>query len=547
MLRLVPFDVGGLIIKSRHSETRRLALNLIEKNLNEFAVKKIYPEISDSKLHGGLDFSETLSLGRPVYRKSLFDDNPKILKLMMGERFEARVAAIFAQKMDVKPNFLLLVVDEGIEEEEIPECLTERISFYIDLNSMPFKKIKNFKIKKYDISNAKSLLNQIEMPENFYNDLFKIVSTTGIDSIRPLLFAVKVASALSALRGVKVVEEKDLIESIGLTLAHKIKNFPHPIEDNQEQNQKNNEPNEDKEENKKKSTNIPLEVLLEAVKVNLPSNILENIIHEKGNNKSLANKSGSGQNKISFQRGRPLTSINGIPNGRNKIDVIGTLKSAAPWQLIRKKTLSNDDKFKIEFRTSDIQIKKFKDSKNRVIIFTVDASGSLAVGRLAEAKGAIELLLANAYSSRDLVALISFRGDNAETLLTPTRSLSKTKRVLGSLPGGGGTPLASGLMSALKLSIDYSQKGFSPVSIILTDGKANVDLDGEKGRIKALEDSSQVSKLFVSNKLKTIVIDTSQRISQTAKDLAKNLGGEYVLLPRANAHQLSNMILNKLN
>ena len=65
--------------------------------------------------------------------------------------------------------------------------------------------------------------------------------------------------------------------------------------------------------------------------------------------------------------------------------------------------------------------------------------------------------------------------------------------------------------------------------------------------MKALEDSSQVSKLFVSNKLKSIVIDTSQRISQSAKDLAKNLDGEYVLLPRANAHQLSNVILNKLN
>ena len=148
MLRLVPFDVGGLIIKSRHSETRSLALSLIEKNLNEFPVKKIFPEISDSKLHGGLDFSETLNLGKPVYRKSLFDDNPKILKLMMGERFEPRVAAIFAQKMDIKPNFLLLVVDEGIEEEEIPDCLKERISFFIDLNSIPFKKIKNFKIKK---------------------------------------------------------------------------------------------------------------------------------------------------------------------------------------------------------------------------------------------------------------------------------------------------------------------------------------------------------------------------------------------------------------
>ena len=111
----------------------------------------------------------------------------------------------------------------------------------------------------------------------------------------------------------------------------------------------------------------------------------------------------------------------------------------------------HENQLKIEFRTSDIQIKKFRDSKNRVIIFTVDASGSLAVGSLAEAKRAIELRLATAYSSRDVVALISFRGDNADTLLTPTRSLSKTKRVLGSLPGGGGTPLASGLMSTLKL------------------------------------------------------------------------------------------------
>ena len=137
VLRLIPFDLGGLIIKCRHSETRKIALRLIEENLYDFAIKKIYPEISDSKLLGGIDFSETLRSGKPVYSKSIFDDNPKIFKLMMGERFEARVAAIFAQKMDLKPNFLLLVVDEGIEQQEIPDCLKERISFYIDLNAIP--------------------------------------------------------------------------------------------------------------------------------------------------------------------------------------------------------------------------------------------------------------------------------------------------------------------------------------------------------------------------------------------------------------------------
>jgi len=466
---------------------------------------------------------------------------------MMGERLDTSVAGIFAQKMDARPNFLMLVIDEGIEDEDVPNCLKERICFYIDLNTIPIEKIKNLKIKRYNISNAKFLLDKIIVPEFIYKDLFKITSSTGITSMRTPYFTIKVACALAALRGVKTVEEKDLIESLGLTISHKIKHLPETPEHDYEKNQQKKENSKEKLENKKQTDDIPIELLLDAVKTNLPSNILEKIVHGKEINKSFTNKSGSGQSKISFQRGRPLPSINGIPNGRNKLDFIGTLKSAAPWQLVRKEISTIRDNLKIEFRTSDIQIKKFKDLKNRVIIFTVDASGSLAVGRLAEAKGAVELLLSNAYSSRDLVALISFRGESAETLLTPTRSLSKTKRVLGSLPGGGGTPLALGLMSTLKLSIDYSQKGFTPINVILTDGKANVDLKGENGRASALDDSAKVSKLFILNKLKTIVIDTSQRESETAKDLAQNLQGKYLLLPRANAHQLSNVILNQLN
>ena len=72
--------------------------------------------------------------------------------------------------------------------------------------------------------------------------------------------------------------------------------------------------------------------------------------------------------------------------------------------------------------------------------------------RLAEVKGAIELLLVDCYVRRDSVALIAFRGKTAELVLPPTRSLARAKRVLAGLPGGGGTPIASGLEAALALA-----------------------------------------------------------------------------------------------
>jgi hypothetical protein len=93
----------------------------------------------------------------------------------------------------------------------------------------------------------------------------------------------------------------------------------------------------------------------------------------------------------------------------------------------------------LELRPDDIRLKQAQERSDRVLIFTVDASGSAALARLAEAKGAVELLLAQAYARRDHVALIAFRGDRAEVLLPPTRSLARARRRLADLPGGGGT------------------------------------------------------------------------------------------------------------
>ena len=88
--------------------------------------------------------------------------------------------------------------------------------------------------------------------------------------------------------------------------------------------------------------------------------------------------------------------------------------------------------------------------------------------RLGEAKGAVELLLADCYVRRDQVALLAFRGQGATLLLPPTGSLLRAKRSLAGLPGGGPTPLAAGIEAAVTLAGTIRRAGRTPV-ITLAD------------------------------------------------------------------------------
>jgi hypothetical protein len=184
----------------------------------------------------------------------------------------------------------------------------------------------------------------------------------------------------------------------------------------------------------------------EAVKAALPAGILAQFVH-RGTARSGQGATGSGAKRKGNRRGRRLPSRPGRPDGQHRIDLIGTLRAAAPWQPLRRRTAVVERR--VHIRTSDIRLRRFQEATDRLIVFTVDASGSAALARLAEAKGAVELMLGEAYARRDHVALIAFRGTEAELLLPPTRSLVRTKRALTALPGGGGTPLAAGLQAAM--------------------------------------------------------------------------------------------------
>jgi magnesium chelatase subunit D len=175
-------------------------------------------------------------------------------------------------------------------------------------------------------------------------------------------------------------------------------------------------------------------------------------------------------------------------------------------------------------------------------VFVVDASGSAALHRLAEAKGAVELLLAECYVRRDRVAVLAFRGPGAELLLPPTRSLARAKRSLSALPGGGGTPLASGIEAAAELAAQLARQGDTPTVVLLTDGRANIARSGAPGRAAANEDALAAAQRFALAGLSALLIDTSPQASEAAQTLAQAMGATYLPLPHAGAEGLSRAV-----
>jgi magnesium chelatase subunit D len=187
----------------------------------------------------------------------------------------------------------------------------------------------------------------------------------------------------------------------------------------------------------------------------------------------------------------------------------------------------------------DFRIARMKQRTETTTIFVVDASGSSALNRLAEAKGAVELLLGECYVRRDKVALVAFRGRGAELLLPPTRSLVLAKRRLTNLPGGGGTPLAAGIDAATALADGVRRQGATPVIIVMTDGRANIARGGKPGRAQAEADARSAAGAMRAAGLTALLVDTSPRAQASAGRLAVDMGATYLALPSSDTAMLS--------
>ena len=522
-----PHHIGGIWLRARPGPARDAYLGQDCLDL-----RRIHPNIGEDALFGGIDLTATLSAGAVCRKSGLLDEGGCFI-LTTAERCPARLAAHLGSAID-SGGTSLVAIDEGTDDETPPPALTERLGIFVLLEDIPSAAITGAKYVQDDISRARASLPGITLAARDIDALTIAAARLGIDSLRAPLFAAAVARAHAALRGGDRVSADDLDVAARLTLAHRATIAPM---DSGEDAQERPEPSDvSRTDAPSDETTISAEeMLVESARAVLPADILH-VLAGNRVSRGARGSAGTGMKKRGNRRGRPLPSERGRIDGGARIDLVATLRAAAPWQTLRRRETGRRG---LLMRADDIRIRRFEERSDRLLVFLVDASGSAAMSRLAEAKGAIEILLAEAYARRDHVSLVAFRGEAAETLLPPTRSLVQTKRRLRALPGGGGTPLASGLMTALAACETASRRGMTPTIALLTDGRGNIALDGSAGRDRAMEDAQKAARLIRFARHGSIVIDTAPRPQAPLSSLAEVLGANYHALPRANAESLS--------
>jgi magnesium chelatase subunit D len=244
----------------------------------------------------------------------------------------------------------------------------------------------------------------------------------------------------------------------------------------------------------------------------------------------------SGQARLGAQRGRPLPPRPGRPGSGARLHVLATLRAAAPRQGLRGRSDSTQP---LRIRAEDFHVHRYQQHSPSCLILALDASGSAALHRLAEAKGAVQLLLQQSYARRDSVCVIGFRGAQAELLLPMTRSLVRARRALSGLPGGGGTPLASALQLAHAQAAQLQRQGITPILVVLSDGRANVTLQGLGGRVLAQEQAQHWARAWHSTGHAGLWIDTAPQAEVQAQQLALLLGARYLPMPQLQSQRLA--------
>lgn len=414
----------------------------------------------------------------------------------------------------------------------------------------------------------------------------------GCQGHRAEIFASEVARASAALNG-RQVNSDDLKLAVKLAIAPRgtFINSPEDMEedmmppppppppppqidetDDDQQDEEDNEEEEQDEPDDEEDENQEEEALPE-----VPEEFMFDIDATPMDPELVAfsgrQRSGKGGGRgliFSQDRGRYIKPM--LPKGKVvRLAVDATLRASAPYQRSRRQRAigTKNESRGVHIEQGDVRIKKMARKAGSLIIFVVDASGSMALNRMNAAKGAAMSLLTEAYQSRDSICLIPFQGMEAEVLLPPTRSIAMASRRLEQMPCGGGSPLADAIQTACLTGINAQSTGDigKVVVVLISDGRANVPLcvsAGEEFDPDADEDSKdgkpsrnylKEEVLACSKKLgalpgfNLLCIDTENKFISTglAEEIAKAAGGRYHQIAKADKNALASVTSQALS
>ena len=580
-----PVGLGGVALRSPACDNRDQWLALLKSLLpTQTPLRRVPLNINDTALLGGLDLGATLQAGKPIALKGLLSQaDGGVLVLAMAERMSLSSAARFGSVLDTgmvalqrdgldtsaKASLGLVALDEGAsDDEQMPASLADRLAFRLLMGAQDEDE-EGPEWSAQEVLNARERLSQVTIDDEAVQALCAAALALGIDSLRASVFAVRVARAAAALAGSNIVEEEHTGVAARLVLAPRATRLPpaappeneaqdtpaetqEPPEPPPEppfepespdaQNKDESKADDDQEEDPGLPENLA-ELVLEAAQAAIPSGLLASLKIGQLQRAKTPTSGSAGALQKNALRGRPVGARKGEPRAGQRINVLETLRAAAPWQKLRQRQQApTDGQKRIVVRKEDFHVTRFRQSGQTTTVFVVDASGSSALNRLAEAKGAVELLLADCYVRRDSVAVLAFRGQTAELILPPTRSLARAKRSLAGLPGGGGTPLAHAIDSAILLADQLRKKGETPIVVLLTDGKGNIARDGRAGRAQAATDALAAATEMRLRGFSTLLVDTSPQAQDAAKNLAQAMGAQYLALPYAGANSLNQAV-----
>jgi len=561
--------VGGIHLRARAGPVRDAWVERFRDAMPDDApVVRFSPGVDEGRLLGDLDLTRTLAEGRPVMAEGLLTRaEGGAIFLAMAERAEPTLSGILAAAMDTgqvsvrfsepqPARFLLVAFDEGADESEnVPRALADRLGLRVDLSAV------SWRIAAGDLAvppGAARDPDDVTVSDAILTALATAAMQAGWQSMRSALWLSSVARIVATIEGAGAVEPGHAATAIRLVFG--------PVAMAEEtEGQHETQPDEDdnpppppdqpdpaqadETDRSDDDTTDPLDLDPEALQdMLIAAQAMRQMqlpillpAQSAGASGGASGKSGAMKNRA--RRGRPVGFTPQAPYPGARPHILATLRAAAPWQRIRAMERGPDAPARrLDIRKSDFRYRRLRDRAETTVIFAVDASGSTALARLGEAKGAVEMLLAECYIRRDSVSVIAFRGTEADVLLEPTRSLVRAKRALGRLPGGGPTPLASAMEKALDLVLRVRREGGTPLLVMMTDGNGNIALDGTADRAQSREDVAAVSRHIASLGIRTVMIDISARPRESARAFAAGLHADYVALPRADAAAVSRLV-----